>query len=317
MNKDPIDPETLAAFLEGRLDTREHGEVLERIARDPDAYELFVDAAAIERELGAATAGGGSRREKFRSVRGRSPWRFALPLAAAAGIVALFLGRALHRSVRTPLLLADASTLLAPSGASTLESALGATWAEPAWTGTRGSVSALSPAQRAFRLGSRLAVFGLAVDAADTVAARHATVESRALLEDVQGGPPIAARLDNISAQVRSGGRSGDAAQALNEVASDLRALVPDVWLRTGAWLAQARLAARAGAAPWFTPDGAAITELRQLVTILRSDSAPSAQTAAGRLETVLSTAMRGLERAALIELILPLDTIASEAAGR
>jgi hypothetical protein len=321
MSKDPIDPESLAAFLEGRLDPPERAAMLEHIARDPAAYETFVEAAAIERELASATGGKPVTElgapEKFRPLKGRSPWRYALPLAAAAGLGALLLGRALLRPAAAPLLLADASTLLAASGAPTLESALGANWTEPAWTGTRGAVSALSPGQRAFRLGSRLAVLALAADAGDADAALRAATELRDLLAGVDGGAPVAARLDNIAGRVRSGEPPEDVATALNDVASGLQALVPGVWLRTGAWVEQARLAARAGAVQWFAADGAAIDELRVLVAALRTESTATAQSAAGRLETVLAAASAGLDREGLAGLIPLLDAAAEEAAGR
>ena len=324
MSKDPIDSETLAAFLEGRLEPHERAALLERLARDPDAYETFVEAAAIERELAGiahddAGASGGAPEdaEKFRPLKDRTPWRYAIPLAAAAGIGALLVGRALLRPSAPPVLLADASALLAASRAATLESALGANWTEPAWTGTRGTATELSEGQRAFRLGSRLAVLALATDAGDPDAAQRAAIELRELFSAVDGGAPVAARLDNLAGGVGSGGPSGGASAALRDIVSALEALVPGVWLRTGAWVEQARLTARAGAVRWFAPDGPAADELRALVAALRSDSAPTAPSTAARLDAVRAAVTTGLDQQALAGLIPTLDAIAEEAAGR
>jgi hypothetical protein len=322
MSKEPIDPNTLAAFLEGRLEPHERAALLERLAREPAAFETFAEAAAIERELAGATSDDAREAtgtpDKFRPLKGRMPWRWALPLAAAAGIAALLIGRSLRRPDAAPLLLADAATLLAPAGAATLESALGPDWTEPAWTGTRGATSALSPAQRAFRLGSRLVTLGLAADAGDAGAAQRAGLELREVLADVDGGAPLAARLDNIARSVDAAEPpAGAGMPALDDVASDLAALVPAVWLRTGAWLEQARLAARAGALDWFASEGPAIGELRRLIAALQSDPTVPARATATRLEPVLAAAAGGLDRDGLAALIPALDRIADEAAGR
>jgi hypothetical protein len=324
MSNEPIDPETIAAFIDGRLEPNERAALLERLARDPEAFETFAEASAIERELagirpdvaGPAVAAT-ENPEKFRTLKERSLWRYAIPLAAAAGIGAMLIGRVLLHPKTRPVLLSDSSTLLIASGAGTLESALGANWTEPAWTGTRGAASSLSSGQRAFRVGSRLAVLALAADARDAEAADRAAIELRELLSGVDGSAAIAARLDNIVGDVRSGDRSRDAIATLRDIASDLEALVPGVWLRAGAWVEQARLAAKAGSVEWFSPDGPAIAEARSLVTALRSEAPSNAQSTAAGLERVLGAIAPGRDREALTRLPPVLDAIAAEAAGR
>lgn len=67
----PIDPETLAAFLEGRLSGEARARVIERLADDEDAYELFLGTAAALDALEAE--GGGETGRPGTATPGEAP----------------------------------------------------------------------------------------------------------------------------------------------------------------------------------------------------------------------------------------------------
>src|SRR5471030_1427546 len=97
-SKDIIDPETLAALLDGTLSADERSRVLATLARSDESHEDFLEAAALLKELNGDSEGEPltSPPIDLRLSLRRTPatWRrYALaagiPALAAAGIVSI------------------------------------------------------------------------------------------------------------------------------------------------------------------------------------------------------------------------------------
>lgn len=87
-----LDPETIAAFIDGRLQGEERTQVESHIARCSDCYDLFVEAAHATLSVTAPPAGAAGPAQGS-SVRSRR-WLWAAGLAAAVLLVAsVFLRR--------------------------------------------------------------------------------------------------------------------------------------------------------------------------------------------------------------------------------
>lgn len=242
---DAVDPEVLAALLDGRLSADERAAVLERLATTEAAYDAFVDAAAVLSEIEA------SEPKVEGAVR---IWRragFWLPLAAVLA-AALLVPLARSGGPGAPAPLLHAPALVASAGDGSLTRVLGANWEAPGWSVRRGATSdALTPDQRATRLGMRAADLRIALEAGDGTAARAFADELRALLLPVAAAAPLAAEYAAIGEAVRRGAAS-DSLRALATAADgNVRAFVSP-WWDLGSWLEQARLAALVGNPTFF-----------------------------------------------------------------
>jgi len=181
--------EELAAYLDGRLDGERKERMEERLARDEELYEVFVESAAFEQRgtLAAEEEGdeptvveGFPRLDAVSSPAADelSPGRRWATWAVAAAVALVAVGVSWLLSVQSPLrrsgdLLADLR--LEVAAGTDLEARLGAGWYDPAWPARRGTgdvgADGLTAEVRSFRLGAQTAALDAALAAGDREAA--------------------------------------------------------------------------------------------------------------------------------------------------
>lgn len=167
--RDAPDLEDLAAYCEGRLSGERKARVEERLLRDEDYYEVFLENVRFAEEEargGAAVARPGAW---WRS------WRVAVPVAVAAGL-ALVVGlpKLLLPSTDEWVARLDAKKVLAQT-VTDLE------WDDPDWYRMRGPSSPYRPEELAFRLGARIVDLRIALAAGDPVEAGGPAADLRRL----------------------------------------------------------------------------------------------------------------------------------------
>lgn len=247
MSRDSLDPEVLAALLDGKLSGAERERALAQLARSPRDYELFVEAARTLQDLGDAAPASSALDETVnfpvQPPRARR-WAPMVGLLMAASLAALLIGpRLLSKDTMNPRGLLDGAMLVSPS-ASTLESALGSEWFSPGWSIMRGEVVSLSIDQRAFRIGVRLADLDAAHEAIDTAALRIARAELIELLRGFEASGPLVALFEPVRARI-SDAEFNDSARALHD-------FVASPHYTLGVLIEQARLSSMAGRTEMF-----------------------------------------------------------------
>lgn len=238
MKEFPVDPERLAALLDGRLDERQRAEVLERLASSDEAFEAYADAVAATRELEASDEAEGVT--PLAPRRGRRWWRRPGGhwLAIAATVAGVTVSTVLWTRLRAPDLDDPGrfAMLLEAEGAG-----LPAAWDARPWSVTRGPGDPLTPEARAVRLGVRLTDLEVAVRGGDPRVPELAA-EIGALLEDVPAAGPVAAVYREV------GRRSGESPERLEPLLEQGRVAVAraagEDYVRLGAWAEAARIAA-------------------------------------------------------------------------
>lgn len=269
-----IDPELLAAFLDGTLSAQEREQVLRAIASSPAAYAEFSEAAGIRGALYEADHAPTVATQAVLTLSestSRSPapprrWsRLAMPAALLAAAMTMVLVSR-QTSVRggSALLVAQSLRVAGATGSGALTRALGAGWDEPGWGNQRGSDDARQSPGRAFRVGVRFAQLEVAINAGDTIAVFRAKDLLQTLLRDTEGAAPLARELDELWRPVQNPARSGQGA-----IGTDLRNIVaePD-WFDLGVWCGAAQIAARAAQPAFFAPDGTPVAELARLMRV-------------------------------------------------
>lgn len=292
MRPEPLDPEVLAALLEGTLPADERDEVLERLAQSPDDYEAFVEAASVLRDLeedaGAAPVAPPpppAAPTPVREIRPARRWfhgpRLWLPLAAIlAGVLVVQRVVLDDGGARAPVELLERDPLVRSSGSGSLALALGPEWDQPGWSVRRGGGQSLADARRDFRIGVRLADLDAALDAGDAQAVQRVAPELTGMVE--QAGPGVgflAAELQEIAALAAAPGPRRDPAREAG-AAAELADLFQDApWFGLGVWVGQARLAALAGRTDFFE-DEAARRVLEGLIEPVAKQPGPGAPVA-------------------------------------
>jgi len=232
MSPERIDAETLAAFLDGKLDATERARVERILAEHPEEYDVFSDAAHVRDRLGENVRSIGSAR--------RRRWLLAVPATLAAGIaLALVLPRL--RSPLSPRDLAGRLNLVAVPGNGSLAMRLGASWDQPGWSVTRGPGGGpdVTERARAFRVGARATDVEIAFGAQDTSALRLVGADLIGLLGGIDGGGPVAALYQRVLDQ-GSAASVGDRKAAIDALAAMLD---NSPWYQLGAWVEAARVA--------------------------------------------------------------------------
>lgn len=291
-----LDPETLAALLDGTLPAEERAAAIDILARSDADFEVMADAAKALEDLeggGGANASPASadpdHADRDASLtepedRWVPGWKLWLPLAAAVvGIV--FLPRLLRDS-ELDTLWGDFGVVAARTGPR-LESALGPAWETPGWTAVRGTDIVLNSAQRAYRAGAQLAALAVAVRAGDAEAGDRSRSRLVELLEPVEGGGLATAALRDWLTPT-NGGEPGPGAWARTVRAMESVSGSGD-WFRLGLWTERSRLAVLAGATELVYSEGAA-SDLERLAGHL-----PAAERE--RIRTSLDEVLRLLDR--------------------
>jgi hypothetical protein len=270
MSEQGIDPERLAALMDGRVDDAERASLLTQLASDPETLAIYADAVAASAEaakpeLTVSTATISSRRQ--------SPARW---IALAAGI-ALLIG--IPTLLRRPS--GETSTSAAPDDPAQFVAMLASRdqglpidWNGAPWSVTRSATVLASPGARAIRVGARLIDLELARRKPDSVSALIAG-DLAALVGDLPGAAPITVTYLKLAT-----GQTVDSATfAATRTAATAFAGAAGVDL--GAWIESARIAATASDTAFFTRDGALAARLDRI-------SDPSAAAAVTTLRSTL-----------------------------
>lgn len=258
MTHEPVDPEVVAALLDGTLPAAERDEALERLARSPGDFEAFAEAARILRDLeGEEEEGEADAAPPRPAAPDPTPLplskpahrRFSGPklwLPIAAGLAgALLLPRLLRNPDQgVPLGLLDGAALVASPGDGSLEAALGPEWDQPGWSVRRGGEVSLAEQRRAFRIGVRLADLEAALDAADGQGVARVAPEFLSLVGQIRASGAVVAQYEDIRAQAVRAGSPGRLDTERERAAAGLGSLLSDSpWFEVGVWAGQARLA--------------------------------------------------------------------------
>jgi hypothetical protein len=283
-----LDADTIAAFLDGRLDPDERARVLRTLAESEPDQEILAEAAAVLAALADDDAGGAGDADAAvlplqRRHGGRRGLTFGLLLAAVlAGLLAIPLLLLRPDPATDPGPAAGAqryAALLAPRA-----QALPGGWEHPPWRTVRapGAEPArlLAPEALAFRLGARLTAAEFAAAAGLHPRTADFAAEAAELAAGLPGGAPLAALYREL-AENPVGPRADE---LLEHGWTAALGAGHEAWVRLGAWAEGARLASLAedaaffaagpaarelaalAAAPWPAPVHSALAEVRAVV---------------------------------------------------
>lgn len=238
--EDLEDLEDLAAYVDGRLSGARKSQVEERLLRDDEYHEVFLDAVRFQQTQAQGTG------EVVRPAAGRwrRSWRVAVPLAAAAAVVVV--GMTLLYPDRT---VAGWASRLDPQAVL----AQGGRWDDPGWSRSRGEEGAYRPKELACRLGVRSLHLRLALSAGDreTVARQADRLARLARDAELVLVPALYESLHDEAVEIDVlRGRVELAEEACYEDGSPEKR-----FFLLGAWLEAGRIAA-------LTGDGKALTRL-------------------------------------------------------
>lgn len=276
-----IDPQRLAALLDGRLDEHEREALLAELGDSDEEFSIFADALFLGR---AAEAEGTARAHEGADVPATPAYRGEPATVAAEsaaepaahgpsniGVSRVEPARSADvidiRSrrgkpgragwiVAAALAAAAVLAVLWPHGGEAGPGAfvalLGADARIPeesAWGAVRGGEDVLPASQRAVRLGARLVDLRIAARSRDSAAVDTLAPQAAALVLPVPGGGAVSDQLRALPAAARSG--DGGVAALAKPEANALK-LVDRGYAALGAWAEAARVAARAHDAAYF-----------------------------------------------------------------
>ena len=235
MNKRTIDPERLAAFLDGRLDAAARAAVVDELSHaDPETLIAFGDAASIVHR--SAQPGGSAWPWSRRSVVVGT-----VALAAAAAFVAVMLPRFLGRAALDQDGAAHYVTLL--------DSAALAAQPRSLLDAYRGAGGPSTPTRLAVRIGVKITDLGVAIargqSTASTLAANLAVK-----CEEIPGGGAAGAAYRQLAEALVAGKRPD--ANEFRRAAITAEASAGESSTRLGAWIEAARYAAAGRDAAFF-----------------------------------------------------------------
>ena len=173
-----LDPERLAALLDGRLNQGEADEVRSALASSSDdTTAAYADAVAIVSEL----AGEKMARVQEGRAKPFRVWAWSTAFAAAAVILVTLTLRPKRDVGGTP---AEAASLIAQTAMT-----------QPGldWSSTRGATEDISVASRAARAGALLLDLEVAVRRGDLAVARQRSSAVVRLMDQVTGGAVVVA----------------------------------------------------------------------------------------------------------------------------
>jgi len=336
----PIDPEELAAFIDGRLEGERRRLMIARLAEDEDAYDLYDEVIRVREELAVVEAAAASAPEGApveprsaadppappaetplspeppRKPAGWRRWTFPtvsrprtvgwFPVAAAAAAVVVAFGawwliRPLHPLPSTDLLAAFDPSSLTPEAAREAPESLGTVY--------RGTDAEERAAL--FKLGVRAFDLALAIQVRDEAATERRLVEMAGLLEDVPFAIGLPERYERLAARLDSGAAPGELFAGIAAAEATLQADLDDPaqpLFAFGRWVEAVRVAAARGDRTFLASPAAR----RPLRRFLRSD--PSEEVAR-QLETVAAGLGRGAATADVAALVDALETIETHCA--
>ena len=271
-----IDPERLAALLDGRLSPAEAAAVRAQLANaDEDTLGAYADAIAIAgAQQGDAVPGDRAKATDVPIGTRRARWLYASGLLAAAAIVAgvlLSRSRSETNGLAGGYQVAMYVAALPPNVSSDTT---------PLWASTRGAGVALNERARSARIGVLLADLEIAARTNAPTGPIAAQIEQA--IADIPGGSPVSLELRAMMTQNQA---HNEARRA--DIGDHAIALVDAVVAKSAAWLEVARVAARAGDTTFVkrSPPHQALDGLREA---MGTDSIPNS-----RLKDVLSDTSR------------------------
>ena len=327
----PIDPEELAAFIDGRLEGDRRRLMIERLADDEDAYDLYDEVIRVREELRWAADGGAAEAtavvepQPRRSVEGspgepssvvrlpertsssRFGWSGAGWLAAAAALaVAVLVGWLLLRP-RGPV--AGSSELLARFESSTLGPHAAAVALETLGRTFR-SGDPLPPEERAasFRLGVRAFDLALAAEARDAKLTADWFEEIDRLLDAVSFGFTYQGAYQQLGQDLAAGASPQSLRRRIANAEADLDRDLDQPYFAFGRWVEAVRIAAVTGDRRFLASRPAR----RPLRHFLESRPSPAV---AERLATVSRELERGAASADLEAVAEALEAVIEDCA--
>jgi hypothetical protein len=261
-----IDPERLAALLDGKLSEHEAASVRAELASaGDDSIAAYADAVAIAAEMGTGAT-------PVIELHQRRRFRWQIPATLAAAAVALIVVNNRLSSSRSYAPAQFALALSASSNATI----------EPAWSVTRGADDQIASGVQAVRLGALLTDLEVTSARGDTAAVRAQTAALARVLESLPGGAPIASSYEAIATRAGAAIPTSTERRDLGKSALDL---VSPSDAAMGSVAEAIRIAALAR-------DEAALTKLVSSAKDLRGESAarvPAASQAADSLVSLLN----------------------------
>jgi hypothetical protein len=238
----PIDPERIAALIDGRLNAADRTALLAELEASPEAFEIYNDAVAALREGVTETApgipaGASPSRRMPRWFRTYAPVT-ALAAALAIAVALPLMRRAGRSGLEEPRALA---ALVEPTGDATT------IWQRTPWNESRGSAEALSARARGVRIGAFIVDLEVLARARDTSATRIA-LQIASLLDAIPAGAVAASAYRSLASQ----GMGSASAEALGSAASFAEQVAGVSAVRVGAWIEAARMAAAQRNASFF-----------------------------------------------------------------
>ncbi len=292
MSQAPIDPEELAAFIDGRLDATHRGRVLERLAESPEAYELYVESLrTLDGPEGMSLQASPDDDGRATGRRESSHRRWGRPLAAAAVLAALAVfGTTAVEIIRRPAQGASVLTLVdmldptkrpAPGEFERLF--------EQDWARLRGGGREIDAAaaevtrRRAFRVGVREVDLAVAIAAGDLDAVASAGV----LLAAETNGDPAGAVSALLYRQLADSARAAVGTDKLRGLLreAELASPPPMATRRLGRLAEAARMAAHARDTAFF----ASMPVRERLADLVGPDMPEAARAAAERVMVTLA----------------------------
>jgi hypothetical protein len=263
-----VDPELLAAFLDGTASAEEREAILRTLSRSKEAYAEFSEASAIHRDLENpkqsppilvdVPPAPASRAPHASRLRWLVPSMLLAAAIAGIAIVTQLRGTIPERTIR----LAQATRLTRETGAGALTRQLGSSWDQPEWSASRGTDGATAVAGRAFRAGVRYADFEIASQANDSSGAIRAATALGGLLTSIDGGAPLAESLRSLAASAGTVSAHDRATAAVQ-----LRSVLgTGDWFDLGVWTETARVSVLARELVFFDSAGPAVAELRRII---------------------------------------------------
>lgn len=242
-----IDPERLAALIDGRLDAADAAIVRQQLASaDVDVLAAFADAVSITGVPAVASPSRGlAAARPARSTARAARW-IAGGVGIAAVLAAVLVWR--PRSAGDAYLPAELVGAMSPA----VRSAGG-----PAWSATRGSADGLPARGRATRIGALL--IDLEVDVARGDSIRDHAYEAAALLDGAVGGTLVA---NELRALADSGARASRG--RLTVIGRRALEVVDAPSATAGAYVEATRLAAASGDTSFLNrprPEAVAVVE--------------------------------------------------------
>ena len=201
MKEPSIDPERLAAFIDGRVREPERSVLLTEIASSDQAFDAFIDASVVLAEIESSGKPVSRALQQHSRYARRKPLKLMVVAVAASILVVAAVHSVLTRgrnvSSRTdPQVLA----LVAPASRS-LDSGF---YRTALWPATRGASIPMRADARAVRLGVRLADLQLDA-AASTAIGQTPASDIAAMLDGVAGAAAAAAMFRDLSSRASAG----------------------------------------------------------------------------------------------------------------